>query len=228
MITINMSLADIVKEFPGATEIFNEHKLDYCCGGKHLLKDVLDENILNVDEFISKLNDEKEQYEANKKSKLNTSLYSLDTNELIDAIEATHHYDERKLIYEIDELVNKILIVHYDHHKEELIKIHDLFSDLKKELEKHFVKEEKVVFPLMKQTNMETDELEALIKELKDEHDAAGEIIKELQIVTNNFQAPEGVCPTYLLAYDKLQRLVNDIFLHIYAETSILFKKFED
>lgn len=228
MITINMSLADIVKEFPGATEIFNEYKLDYCCGGKRLLSEVLDENILNVEEFISKLNDEKEQYEANKKSKLNTSLYSLDTSELIDTIEDTHHYDERKLIYEIDELVNKILIVHYDHHKEELIKIHDLFADLKKELEKHFIKEEKVVFPLMKQTSIETNELELLIKELKDEHDAAGEIIKELQKVTNNFQVPEGVCPTYVLTYEKLQGLVNDIFLHIYAETSILFKKFED
>lgn len=228
MITKNMSLADIVKEFPGATEIFNEYKLDYCCGGKHLLKEALDEYKINVDEFISKLNDEKEQYEANKKSKLNTSLYSLDTIELIDNIEETHHFDERKLLYEIDGLVNKILIVHYDHHNEELIKIHDLFSDLKKELEKHFVKEEKVVFPLMKQNSIQTDKLQKLINELRDEHDAAGEIIKELQIVTNNFQAPEGVCPTYILAYEKLHSLVNDIFLHIFAENSVLFQKFED
>ncbi len=228
MITINMSLAEVVKEFPGATELFNEYKLDYCCGGKQLLKEALSEFNLNEDQVISRLNDEQEQYEANKKSKLNTNLYSFNTSDLIDAIEENHHFDERKLLYELDELVNKILIVHYDHHKEDLIKIHDLFAELKKELEKHFVKEEQIVFPLMKKAGMDREELNSLIEELKAEHDAAGEIIKELLHVTNDFIVPDGVCPTYILTYEKLKTLVNDIFLHIYTETSILFKKFEN
>ncbi len=33
--------------------------------------------------------------------------------------------------------------VHFDHHGEELIKLHNLFADLKKELEVHFVRKMK-------------------------------------------------------------------------------------
>ena len=226
MITKNMSLADIVKEFPGSIDIFNAHQLDYCCGGKDTLEDALIEAKINVEDFVSKLNSEKENASANEKNKLDASLYELDVKDLIDFIEDTHHIDERDLLQNLDRLVNKILIVHYEDHSEELLKVHRLFADLKKELEEHFVKEEQIVFPYMKQTAITDDKLLSLIEELKREHEAAGELIKQLQIATNNFKAPKGACPTYISTYQNLERLVNDIFLHIYAETSVLFEKF--
>lgn len=227
MITKNMSLADIVKELPGAIDLFNEYKLDYCCGGKDVLEEALKEVNLDVDEFVNKLNNEKDQYTANQQSKISTSLYSLNVEELIDFIEDSHHIEERELLQNLDRLVNKILIVHYEHHSEELIKVHHLFSDLKKELEEHFVKEEQVVFPMMKENAIAEDQLLFLIEGLKAEHEAAGEIIKQLQAVTNDFNPPKDACPTFISTYQNLEKLVNDIFLHIYAETSVLFVKFE-
>lgn len=226
MIKKNMSLAEIVKEFPGAIDIFNENKLDYCCGGKKTLEEALDGKEINIDDFVKKLNAQKEEYVSNQENKLNTSIYTLNVKDLIVHIEDSHHIGERDLLHKLDELVNKILIVHYEHHSEELIKVHHLFSDLKKELEEHFVKEEQLVFPLMKESDGNNEKLLSLIQELKDEHEAAGEIIKQLQVVTNNFQAPQDACPTYILTYQNLKNLIDDIFVHIYSENSVLFAKF--
>lgn len=227
MITKNMSLADIVKEFPGAIDIFNEYKLDYCCGGKDQLEEALTEANLNVDEFVNRLKSAKEQYTQQERSMIDDSLYTLNTEDLIDYIEDSHHIGERELLRNLDMLVNKILIVHYEHHSEELIMVHRLFSDLKKELEEHFVKEEQVVFPMMKENVATADQVVSLIEELKTEHLAAGDIIKQLQTVTNDFTPPKGACATFVATYQNLKKLVNDIFLHIYAETSVLFLKFE-
>ena len=33
MITKEMTLADVVKEYPGTIPYLNEYRLDYCCGG---------------------------------------------------------------------------------------------------------------------------------------------------------------------------------------------------
>lgn len=230
MITKNMPLADIVKVFPKAIEIFNQQRIDYCCGGKHSLEEALNEKNLDVDSYVINLNKELSEYDETQKSRLDQSRYSLAVDELIDVIIQTHHVEERKMLTQLDHLVNKILIVHYEHHKEELLKIHRLFADLKKELEEHFVKEEKVVFPLMIQIQREeTDALKAFeyIKELEEEHEAAGEIIKELQAVTSDFTPPQDVCPTYIGTYETLKRLVEDIFMHIYYESSVLFPKVE-
>lgn len=226
MIEKNMTLAEVVKEFPGAIDIFNDARIDYCCGGSNELGPALREKGIDVDAFVQKLNLEKDNYIADKESKLNTSLYQLNVKDLIDFIEDSHHIDERELLYKLDSLVNKILMVHYDHHREELIQVHRLFADLKKELEEHFVKEEHIVFPLMKERNISKEKLLPLIEELKAEHEAAGEIIKQLQEATRNFEPPKDVCPTYISTYQNLKKLVDDIFLHIYAENSVLFEKF--
>ena len=51
---------------------------------------------------------------------------------------------------EIDTDLNKILLVHYAHHGVMLTKLHHLFGLLRTDLEEHFAREEKLVFPLMR------------------------------------------------------------------------------
>lgn len=125
----------------------------------------------------------------------------------------------------------KILKVHFSHHSEELLKAHRLFGLLKIELEEHLVKEEENLFPLIEDyfetnDNKYLDKIHQFIEETESEHDAAGDILKELQAVTNDYVAPEGSCNTYRLVYHKLNALEKDLFTHIYLENSVLFKMF--
>nr|WP_242696417.1 hemerythrin domain-containing protein [Longitalea luteola] len=57
------------------------------------------------------------------------------------------------------------------------------------------------------------------------EHEIAGDILKTIRTITNDYHAPEGACNTYRLLYHKLQELENDLHLHIHLENNILFLK---
>ena len=46
--------------------------------------------------------------------------------------------------------------------------------------------------------------------------------------LTNNFTPPEYACPTFKATYAKMHELIDDIFLHIAKENSVLFPRFEE
>lgn len=127
---------------------------------------------------------------------------------------------------ELDSLINKIMVVHYENHANQLVELHKLFGNLKTELEEHFVKEEKLIFPLVEDASP-SQEIINYINELEADHDAAGEIIKSIQKVTNGFSAPQDACMTYRRTFDLLNDFVEDIFIHIFKENSILFPEYE-
>jgi len=219
-------LSSLVKEFPFATIFLNERHIDYCCGGDHTLYESIAEAGFEREEFLSSLEaflaDAKDKYTAT----VEPALYDLSVVDLIDHIVATHHLTERNLLTEIDGKLNAILRAHYKQHKQELLTVHSLFSDLRKELLQHFVKEEQEVFPLL--VGEATSQSILMVESLEDDHEAAGDLIKRLQKATSSFSAPKDGCVTYVATYALMKTLVEDIFLHIYKENSILFPKYKE
>ena len=57
------------------------------------------------------------------------------------------------------------------------------------------------------------------------EHDAAGELLAELDRLSDHFTTPVGACPTYLGLYDGLKDFEKDLHQHIHLENNILFPK---
>lgn len=230
MITNKMRITDVVKAYPKAVEIFNDFHIDYCCGGKDFLEDAIQELGIDSKSFIDLLNKKlvKTAGEMDNGHVLPMErLEKMNVPELIDYIIDTHHIKERNLLAECDELMNRVLLAHYEHHQEQVIPLHGLFSDLRKELQEHFAKEEKLVFPYMKESYL-SKENSGYVKELEDEHDAAGNLIKEITVCTNDFTPPKDGCPTYHLLFQKLHELVKDIYIHIFTENSLLFQKYEE
>jgi regulator of cell morphogenesis and NO signaling len=98
------------------------------------------------------------------------------------------------------------------------------------ELEEHLTKEETLQYPAIKkylESNSKEDLSEAvrIINELEEEHTAAGNILKELRVVTKDYAIPDDVCATYVLTYEMLQTLEEDLFQHIHLENNILFPR---
>lgn len=58
-----------------------------------------------------------------------------------------------------------------------------------------------------------------------DEHDAAGDLIKEIKEITDHYKLPKDACKSYELLYNKLQKLELDIYHHVHLENNILFQK---
>ena len=152
----------------------------------------------------------------------------LAVEKFLDDLEATHHVTDRQLMAETEQLLNKILIVHYPHHGEMLTRLHHLYAGLKAELEEHFAKEEQLVFPLMRQHPHPDEKTLALVQELENEHTGAGDIIKEIQELTDNFTPPADACPTFRRTYTVMEELFDDVFIHIFKENSIAFPEYAE
>jgi regulator of cell morphogenesis and NO signaling len=96
----------------------------------------------------------------------------------------------------------------------------------------HLLKEERVLFPLIKQLA----EAQALfpihcgsvnnpILVMEHEHEDAGSALERLRALTGNYQPPADGCPSYQALCEGLARLENDLHRHIHKENNILFPK---
>lgn len=225
----NLSLGECVVIYPAIVEKFNEMQLDYCCGGNQSLEVALNDKDIDVDKFIEDINIELEKFTFD--NTLYVNWNERPSEELIDHITNTHHIKTFELLKDIDSLLVKVFRVHYDHLPEVLTRVHKLFGALKCELEEHLIKEEKVLFPKMiefdKNNNKEEKEkLREEIKSIIQEHEAAGDILKELAEITDDYNAPQWACTSFKLLYLKMHELEKDLFIHIHKENNILFKRY--
>lgn len=230
MITAKMSLADIVKQYPQTIPYLNNLHLDYCCGGHMPLDESFTDGSIDLTSLINELNNIASQPVPQNKESVESieDFEKLSVNEMLDNLEATHHVTEREMMEQIEKLLNKILIVHYLHHGAELAKIHNLFARMKAELEEHFAKEERLIFPLMRSNHHPDKETLELISELEGEHVDVGDMIKEMQQLTNNFQVPADTCVTYANTFKLMKDFVEDIFVHVFKENSITFPEYAE
>ncbi|HYE82777.1 MAG TPA: iron-sulfur cluster repair di-iron protein [Clostridia bacterium] len=223
------SIGAIVSALPKAGDVFKEYRIDFCCGGNRPLKEAIREQGLDEAEVLEKL--DKAYEEVYKTGNEHVDFKMMRPGKLIDHIVNTHHSYLRTELPIISDYVNTILKVHGKNHGDVLFKVHKLFHSLKAELEQHLVKEEQILFPMIKEydNNPSSDmvgKIAAVINELEDEHEGAGGILKELREVTDNYTPPEDGCRTYCLTFQKLEELESDLFQHIHLENNILFRAF--
>lgn len=221
-IDLMMTIGDSVIQYPALSGIYMNYGVDYCCGGDRSIEEAISDSKAKREEVVGAL-------EAKLASSVETGestvkLNELNNNQLIDNIINKHHAYLRKNLPELGINLFKLIEVHGGNHPE-LFEIHHLVGQLRIELEQHLVKEEKQLFPLIRVNNVER--VRELINELENEHDAAGDILKKLTVVTDHFSLPKDACTTYVITYKMLQELQTDMYEHVHKENSVLFKRFE-
>ena len=229
LIRKDYSLGEVVTVYPAVVKKFNDMELDYCCGGSKSLEVALKEKGVDVDKFVEDLNKEFKEFKFENSQYVDWREKS--SEELIRHIVETHHGETFRLLREIDPLMVKVFRVHFSHGPELLMKVHSLFGKLKCELEEHLLKEENILFPLMikydkAKDEKEKKEIEEDIRIIVNEHEAAGDILKELAEVTDDYKVPEWGCISFKLLYNYLHDLEKDLFIHIHKENNILFPRY--
>ncbi|TCL56455.1 regulator of cell morphogenesis and NO signaling [Hydrogenispora ethanolica] len=220
---LNQKIGDIVAQEPRAMDIFKKYRIDFCCGGNRPLAEAIHEQQLDPDEILNRL----EAIGSDQKSE-SRDFREMSNSELVDYIVRTHHHFLNQILPELSELTTKILRVHCRNHGDTLFKVHSLFHRLKTDLEQHLIKEEEILFPLMKgiEKNSEISSLVyRYIAETEEEHELAGKILKELRQITADYRPPADACATYRLTFQKLEELETDLFQHIHLENNILLKR---
>ena len=225
-------VSDIVIKFPKASDYFRDHKIDFCCGGKRPLMDAVQERGLEIDQVLEEIN----QLVA-KHSGLNDdnagmkNFVEMDSPSLIDYIVSKHHDYLREELPEIYKNVTRVNRVH-GNHDIHLVELYVLYTRLKDELLEHTADEEERFFPRMVALEQQFEEsaskeLQDSIAQLEAEHDQAGDILKKIREITNDFTPPAHACTTYRITYERLAELERMTYEHVHLENNILFPRYQ-
>lgn len=226
-----MTVGELAARDIRKAEVFKKYGIDFCCGGKKTLKQACEE--LNLDAAVVEVELDNSQKAPAKGFDNDFDRWQPDF--LADYIYNQHHiyyYDEGPVIAD---LCDKVVARHGDHFRH-LYEIKDLYKVLQGELNTHFMKEEKVLFPFIKALvkAKRSDDFSDLnqfpsIKEpvqmMEADHEAAGEILVKIRKAANNFENPEEACNSFQLLYKKLADFEADLHQHIHLENNILFPK---
>lgn len=154
---------------------------------------------------------------------------SLPPAALVDHLEATHHQYLHEALPRLGALVEKVVAAHGSGHPE-LRDVEVTYTELRRDLEPHLMKEERVLFPMIRELAAATaapsfhcGSLANPIRMMMLEHDLADEQLDRLCVLTNGFEAPADACPSYQALYDGLAELDADTRLHVRKENDVLF-----
>ena len=216
---------DIIIKFPPASKLFKEYKIDFCCGGNRPIGDVIQSLQLEDKDLIKVLNIMYEEMQTS----VETDWMNMPLSELVNHIIHHYHAKTRELLEELAVFVSKVYRVHGERGRH-LQEVYRLFFLLKDDLEQHLLGEEQQIFSkvLDYDLNKEEESLRAARAEisiLEEEHEGAGEILKQIRVATNDYTIPMDACNTYRLTYLKLEELESLTYDHIHLENNVLFRR---
>jgi len=226
---IEKTLAEIVTDNIRSAIVFEEFGLDFCCKGNRSLKAACSDKNLDMQKVVNELTN----LSKNGNGKDNPNEWQLDF--LVDYIINNHHQYVRRMIPVISLHADKVASVHGNNHPETL-RIADLFLAVRQELEGHMMKEERVLFPQIKQMVINQKEngqffpppfgtIQNPIRMMEYEHTSAGDALYQIRELSNNYSHPEDACNTFKALYSELKEFEEDLHKHIHLENNILFPK---
>ncbi|GLR65194.1 hemerythrin domain-containing protein [Marinospirillum insulare] len=153
--------------------------------------------------------------------KLNTQDWKQNTsNQLIDHLLSNFHERHRSHLPRIIELARKIEAVHADH-TDCPIGLTQLLQTMQQELESHMMKEEQVLFPMLRQLRF--NQASMPIKVMMMEHEEHQQALEQLNLLTSNLVLPKDACGTWQKLYLELALFIGELNQHIEIENTVLF-----
>jgi|JI9StandDraft_2_1071091.scaffolds.fasta_scaffold52814_2 regulator of cell morphogenesis and NO signaling len=208
------TIGEIAAALPGASAVFRQFRLDYCCGGNVLLPEAAAKRGVSFDVLQAALAELDMPDDA---------PLPEEAGALIDHVLSRYHETHRRDLPELIRLACKVEKVHGDH----VDAPHGLgqaLLDMQAELETHMQKEEAVLFPLMRLGGRPG--IAHPISQMRHEHDQHAAHIRQLETLTDHFRLPDGACRSWQALYLGLAQFVDDLMEHIHIENNILFARF--
>ncbi len=225
------TIGELVAEDYRKAEVFKKYGIDFCCGGKKSVKEVCEKKGID----FATLEKELLQTEGGSCSIGGENFNAWQLEKLIDYIIEKHHTYVNRSLPLLLEYSQKVATVHGNSNPE-TVKIAGLVSQLADEMYQHMMKEERVLFPYIKELEKTLTSgghpaqppfgtVKNPVAMMEAEHEQAGELLRQIGILSNNFTPPEHACNTYRVEYFKLKEFEDDLHRHVHLENNILFPK---
>ena len=137
------TVGSIVAQRPALSRVFEQAGIDYCCGGKIPLEQACRKKGIDPQTFLSQL----EEAGAGDAS---VDAAAMSLTALADHIEATHHTYLKSELPRLDAMTQKVATVHGGEDAR-LHQVRETFLALAAEMTSHMMKEERILFPMVRQ-----------------------------------------------------------------------------
>jgi regulator of cell morphogenesis and NO signaling len=224
------TIGEIVAEDYRNAKVFEDHGIDFCCGGKATLSTACLEKGIDLAAIT-------EELEAVKSKAVERSqnFTSWELSFLIGYIINVHHSYIKENTGQITAYTHKIAEVHGAHHPE-VIQIAAIFDKMATDLTVHLQDEEEVFFPAIKRVDMDRktgatpagndrETIKNALAKLTREHEEVGDAIHKIRYLAGGYAIPGDVCNTFMVTYQKLKEFEDDLHKHVHLENNILFPK---
>jgi regulator of cell morphogenesis and NO signaling len=224
------TIGEIVAKDYRKAQVFKSMGIDFCCGGKKTIAEVCEKKGIDPTEVERQLLSIKGESTDSE-----TDFQKWDVGFLTDYIINTHHQYVKDNTSFVLEIGQKVARVHGARHPE-LIEVAEIFSRIARDLTLHMVKEEKILFPFIKELayyqkigaavpEADFGRVSTPIRIMELEHEQAGEDFEAIRNLTANYTLPADACSSYTILFKKLQEYENDLNRHVHLENNILFPK---
>jgi len=224
--TIHTPINDFIAEDVRRTGIFEDLNIDSCCGGHRTLAVACAEKGIDPEAVLNQLM--ADPTESNPVAAVTEGMDG-SLSEAVDHLLETHHKYLKEALPRLAALLDKVINAHVARHPE-LTTVRELFAELRADLEPHLMKEEQVLFPIIKvletsggSADFHYGTLQSPIRVMQAEHEQALTLFERIRATTRNFAMPEDGCESYRLLLTGLDELEIDTRLHIQKENEILF-----
>jgi len=217
-ITSETKVGQLAAQHPLATRVFARHGIDFCCGGGEPLGAVCADKGLETSVILAEIAKELEVTD--------TSADRWDTAplaELIDHIMVTHHQYLYEELPRLESMARKVLDVHRDKDPERLSELFSIYLEIQAELKQHMMKEEQILFPMIRQG--QGAQTGGPIAVMEKEHEAVGGALRRVRELTDDYTVPAEACNTWRALWHGLEALEEDLHQHIHLENNILFPR---
>jgi regulator of cell morphogenesis and NO signaling len=226
-----MTIREIALASPATTRVFEEYKIDYCCHGDTPFADACRRVGVSpelVEQEISIIQD-------NIAVDKSESLAQLPLSDLVSYILDKHHVYTKQEIEHLTPLIEKVARRHGEHNPN-LFELKRVFQQICEDLGPHMMKEEMVLFPYIQELESNLAKQLAApaphfgtvrnpLRMMTVEHEVVGDLLVRIREITNDFDLPEGACPSFTALYLRLADLERDLHQHIHLENNVLFPR---
>lgn len=215
----DQSLGELARRIPGATRVFHDYQLDFCCGGKQSLGEAAQAAGLDACAIETRLLSLQAQARRD-----GADWSAADAVDLIAHIIARYHEVHRQQLPELIRLARRVEQVHGD--RADCPRgLADHLAVMHQELESHMQKEEQILFPLLARAPGRL--ASGPIAVMRMEHDEHGQALQQLGALTDDITLPRAACNTWRALYLGLRTFREDLMEHIHLENNILFDNAE-
>lgn len=223
-------MKDIALSNPAARQVLEDAGLDYCCGGGKSLHEACLHANVSSEEILNRLREN-----AKDTGPEDSNWTAAPLCELTRHIREKHHRYVRETIPRTQALSAKVATKHGANHTE-LRDIAKLFAEGGRQMIMHMQKEEQILFPyidaleraLNAHGSVEPPFFQTIknpIHAMMTEHDAAGDLVTQIRVLTSTYTPPGDACTSFKALYEALREFEADLHQHVHLENNVLFPR---